>query len=346
MGTQHEVTMPQPLLNAKGLIEEPGWAKQLVWDYNRECIAAPWFRRKEWDYYLVGDSRAGVAFTLSDLGYAGMASVSFLDYEYWNEHTETIVEPLPKGKYGLGCCSDRGSCGIAHPKIRLSYTAEKNKRRIRCDFPKFWQGQGLSADIVLYAPPMDTMCIATPWAEKPTAFYYNQKINCMPACGWVKLGNKKFRFTPDSAMGVLDWGRGVWTYDNIWYWGTGSGWHEGAPFGFNLGYGFSDRSSASENMVFYQNRAHKLDEVTFMIPKDEKGNAVFMEPWQITSNDGRFEGQFIPKMDRQADVNLLAVRSIQHQVFGFFTGKVVLDNGGILRIKDFLCAVEVIHNLY
>lgn len=46
-------------------------------------------------------------------------------------------------------------------------------------------------------------------------------------------------------------GKGVWTYDNTWYWGTGSGWHDGGdPFGFNLGYGFSDHSSASENMVF------------------------------------------------------------------------------------------------
>ena len=193
---------------------------------------------------------------------------------------------------------------------------------------------------------MDTMCIATPWAEKPTAFYYNQKINCMPACGWVKLGDEKHRFTPDSAMGVLDWGRGVWTYDNTWYWGTGSGWHDGDSFGFNLGYGFSDRSSASENMVFYRNRAHKLDEVTFMIPRDESGGYAFMEPWYLTSNDGHFVGSFIPRMDRQANINLLAVRSVQHQVFGFFSGKVVLDGGEILEIKDFLCAVEVIHNMY
>ena len=74
MGTQHEVTRKQPLLNANGRIGEPGWAKQLVWNYNRDCIAAPWYRRKEWDYYLVGDGQTGVAFTLSDLGYAGMAS--------------------------------------------------------------------------------------------------------------------------------------------------------------------------------------------------------------------------------------------------------------------------------
>ena len=38
MGTQHEVTRKQPLLNANGRIGEPGWAKQLVWNYNRDWI--------------------------------------------------------------------------------------------------------------------------------------------------------------------------------------------------------------------------------------------------------------------------------------------------------------------
>nr|WP_243259456.1 DUF2804 domain-containing protein [Eubacterium sp. 1001713B170207_170306_E7] len=318
----------------------------MVWDYNRENIAAPWFRRKEWDYYLVGDEKKGVAFTLSDLGYAGMASVSLLNYENWTEHTETIVEPLPGGKYGLGVHSDKGDGEFCHSRIHLSYTTEKNRRRIQCRFPDFWEGRGLEVDILLYQPSMDTMCIATPWSEKPTAFYYNQKINCMPASGWIKLGDKRIHFLPDSTMGVLDWGRGVWTYNNTWYWGTGSGWHEGKPFGFNLGYGFSDRSSASENMVFYDNQAHKLDEIAFLIPRDDKDAYRFMEPWRVTSNDGRFEGWFTPKLDRRANINLLAVRSIQHQVFGRFHGRVELDDGSELHIEDFLCAAEVIHNMY
>ena len=42
----------------------------------------------------------------------------------------------------------------------------------------------------------------------------------------------------------------------------------GKPFGFNIGYGFGDTSAASENMLFYDGTAHKLDDVTFHIPKD------------------------------------------------------------------------------
>ena len=47
----HEVTKVQNLLDAKGNIAEPGYAKSLIWKYSRSQIKAPKFRIKEWDYY-------------------------------------------------------------------------------------------------------------------------------------------------------------------------------------------------------------------------------------------------------------------------------------------------------
>lgn len=61
---------------------------------------------------------------------------------------------------------------------------------------------------------------------------------------------KLYEFSPETDFGGLDWGRGVWTYDNIWYWGSGSGEVDGHRFGFNIGYGFGDTSAASENVIF------------------------------------------------------------------------------------------------
>ena len=60
-------------------------------------------------------------------------------------------------------------------------------------------------------------------------------------------------------FGTLDWGRGVWTHDNTWYWGSGNGYVNGKPFGFNIGYGFGNTSAASENALFYDGKIHKLE---------------------------------------------------------------------------------------
>ena len=55
-------------------------------------------------------------------------------------------------------------------------------------------------------------------------------------------------FDPAEALGLLDWGRGVWTYDNVWYWAAAQGHQAGHVVGLNLGYGFGDTTAASENM--------------------------------------------------------------------------------------------------
>lgn len=52
--------------------------------------------------------------------------------------------------------------------------------------------------------------------RKKGRFYYNQKINCMRAEGFAEYNGKRYEFHPEKHFGTLDWGRGVWTYDNTW----------------------------------------------------------------------------------------------------------------------------------
>ena len=42
----------------------------------------------------------------------------------------------------------------------------------------------------------------------------------MKAEGSFFLGDKECKFDGADSLATLDWGRGVWTYDNTWYWGS------------------------------------------------------------------------------------------------------------------------------
>ena len=89
----------------------------------------------------------------------------------------------------------------------------------------------------------------------------------MKAFGYCIVKGKKYDFDSENSLGTLDWGRGVWTYKNTWYWSSlQTRLDDGRTFGFNLGYGFGDTSAASENMLFLDGAAHKLDKVVFNIP--------------------------------------------------------------------------------
>ena len=106
-------------------------------------------------------------------------------------------------------------------------------------------------------------------------------------------------------------------------------------------YWIQDCSAATENMLFYEGNAHKLSEVKFNIPGDEKD---FMSPWTFTSDDGRFEMDFVPVLDRASCTDAKLIKSDQHQVFGLFTGKAVLDDGRVIEVKDFPGFAEKVEN--
>lgn len=337
---QHEITQRGPLLDANGNLREPGWARGLLLDYRRTAVKAGKLRIKEWDYYIVTNDSFGVALTIADNSYMGLISASVLDFEKPWERTATVLTAFPLGKFKLPETSAAGDTLYGDKRVQMAFRALPGERRLSCRFERFLGEDALELELTLAQPPMDTMVIATPF-HAPRAFYYNQKINCMPASGTMTLGSRCFAFSPETSFATLDWGRGVWTYDNTWYWGNGNGVVNGRPFGFNIGYGFGDTSAASENLLVYGGVAHKLSEVRFHIPEDS-----FLKPWTFTSDDGRFEMDFMPVIDRAARTSALVIESDQHQVFGRFTGRAVLDDGTALELKDFPGFAEKVRNRY
>ncbi|PTR31205.1 uncharacterized protein DUF2804 [Rhodococcus sp. OK519] len=347
---QHRLR-PGALLDTRGRLAEAGWADAEVRRYDRSALAAPSWRIKEWDYYCVLTPDNGLALTVADNGYMGLLGVSWLDFRHRRECTENVMLPFPMGRMGLPASADDGDVVIDHKKMRIAFRHDDGGRVLSVDYPGFDGGRGLRGELRLSQPAVAPsghsagsaparMVIATPFPKAPKAFYYNQKINCLAATGEITVGDDTFVFVPESAFGVFDWGRGVWTYDNTWYWGSASGVVDGRPFGFNIGYGFGDPSAASENMVFVDGVAHKLDQVTFHLPEGTYDGA----PWKFRSNDGRFEMAFEPLLDRAAAVDFKVLRSIQHQVFGRFTGHVVLDDGTRVEVTDLLGFAEEVHN--
>jgi hypothetical protein len=337
---QNEIKKASDLLDENGGLRQRGWARDLLLKYDRKAIRAPKFKIKEWDYYCVLAEDHGLGFTVADNGYMGFIAVTLFDFLKPQEITKTVMTPFPMGSFNMPPSSKQGDAAFKNNAISIAYTLGKGTRTITVDCPDFHRGVPLKGSIVLKQPAdMDSMVIATPFAENRHAFYYNQKVNCLEAQGEIRFGSQSYRFEPPRSFGVLDWGRGVWSYSNTWYWGSGSGRVKGELFGFNIGYGFGDTSAATENMIFYKKKAHKLEHVTFHIPEDS-----FTKPWKFSSSDGRFEMDFVPIIDRYSNANLLLIKSDQHQVFGRFTGKAVLDDKKAVKIENFLGFAEKVMN--
>ncbi|HHV12368.1 MAG TPA: DUF2804 domain-containing protein [Clostridiales bacterium] len=340
---QHEIKGAELLLKEDGGLREPGFAKKLLPVYRRSDIKANPLRIKEWDYYLVNNEHYAVALTVADNSYMGLDSISFLWLDEGRERTVSRMQLMTRGSKKLPSSSAAGDVTAEGKDYKISFRHDGGRRILEFRMEQFADKQPIHGTLVLTDEPEESMVIATPFHKK-THFYYNQKINCMRVQGKVNVLGKDYEFYPEDTFAVLDWGRGVWTYKNTWYWGSASGQVDGKAFGFNLGYGFGDTLAATENMLFYEGKAHKLHNIHFNIPLRNDGKEDYLKPWTITSDDGRFEMDFIPVLDRAACTSLLVLESDQHQVFGRFTGKAVLDDGTVINIENLTGFAEKVMN--
>ena len=338
---QHKLSKG-PLLDNKGNLAEAGYAFELIKEYDRKAIKGLKGRIKEWDYYYIDDGQYGIALTVDDNSYMGLASVSVLDFQNKTEHTKSYIRLFTYGEVGFPSSSKDGDVFMESKKYRMYFGNQNGRRRLVCTMKNVAKGKDFECDIILEETNDSSMVIATPFKKK-RHFYYNQKINLLKANGYFKLGDFKHNFQSRDTLGVLDWGRGVWTYKNTWYWSSLNAKYEGHNIGFNLGYGFGDTSKASENMFFYDNKAFKLEDVEFLISKKRNGQLDYMSKWAINSTSGAINLVFEPILDRYANTNAIIIQSKQHQVFGYFSGYIIAE-GKRYEFKNLLGFAEHVKN--
>ena len=343
---QRYIDFHSNLLDEKGRLTCPGYSTVEAWDYERADIKASPFRIKEWDYYYFGNEHFGVALTIADNSYIGLVSASLMDFDDKFEHTESKIVPLTFGRFALPPSADTGETSYQSRRVEMSFRVNDKVRHLRCHYHDFHEGKPLIIDVKLTDFPLDRMCIATPFPGKKKAFYYNQKVNLMQAEGYVQMGEKGYTLGASPLdMGLLDWGRGVWPYKNTWYWSSlNTVLADGRKFGFNLGCGFGDTSSATENMLFLNGIADKLDDIVFEIAMDEEGNLLYLEPWHVYSPDGRVDLTFTPILNRSANMKVLMLASDQNQVFGRFAGSVLLSDGEEITLDGAVGFAERVFN--
>ena len=83
------------------------------------------------------------------------------------------------------------------------------------------------------------------------------------------------------------------------------------------------------------------------LEKDHEDCAVWMNERHFISEDGRLDLTMKPYYDHYTNLlplNLFGMKT--HQVHGLWSGKVVLDDGTELNIKDMYAFCEKVHNKF
>ncbi len=337
MQKQNEITKQTKLLNDDGTLNEIGWCRHNLFEYNREAISAPKSRIKEWDFYQVGSREGMVQINFFNISLASAATVTYVNFKTGEVVKDVILYLGTINRFPVNRNGEQPYSFEHRDKKNKKYMLLENcgdKRRL------YFKSDIIEADFTLQNNPQnESITIVTPFKNK-TRFFLTNKINCMPAEGFVKFSDKTVEFKGEEVFGVLDWGRGPWQHKNFWFWGNGSKWIDGKLFGFEITWGIGIEDNATETALFYDGKCHKLGKVDVEYQPDGR----WMEPWKFHEENGRFELTMTPFYDNKDGIIVGCVGMKTHQVHGIWNGTVTLDDGTVLEIKDMYAFCEKVYN--
>jgi len=338
---QHEITKPTPVLDEKGHVFEPGYCKDMLYQYDHDKISANKFRSKEWDFYQISDGRYLIQLTIANISMGDGAVLNVLD--------------MSKGQYGAPGCQLAWSI-IPHLLTTNRYRMPTSAREPSVVERKFGPGSmkfefdgktrhltakgismnpaGVKYDIDLKLEVMDGLeglVTLLPYDNMKDHFFMTDKIDSMPVSGTMKIGNQTITFDPKKAIGVLDWGRVVAPYRTTWYWANGGGYlKDGKLFGMEITYGIGNDINATETAVFYDGKCHKVGPVAVTFDPIKPGE----NPWYFKEETGRIDLRMDPYFDNSSVLDLGVMGMNTVQIHGKLNGTVTLDDGTKVEVSD------------
>jgi hypothetical protein len=322
---QKEITSAVPALEEEtGDPINFGWARFPFFAYNSLLINAPRRQVCESERYILFSSTHLIILEILDhgyLGYAGMSVVSLLDRK---RSSQRWLVPFPLGSFDLPKNSDEGQVKLHGKKYMFNFAAmDDGVRIIKIDIPHFGHHKSLRGELVLTPPPgAQSMTTNMPWRRKKHAFRCCQRSPWYIAEGVILFGAQELFFNRGSSWGIYEWNRGVRPRADVRFWASGCGKSDSRQVGISVGYDSADSAMGTENAFFLDGVIHKLDQVTFQVSPSN-----WLLPWRFTSNDNRLEMIFTPHQERMEILRTLFYSLKRRQVCGFFSGKVILDDG-------------------
>ena len=336
---QHEFYGPVSLLDEKGQPQNFGWARHPHFFYDSELSYMPKHKITESDRYIVFSPTHMIIFEIRDDGWLGHVGISIISLRDKKRSTQIFKSYMPLGDFEMPASSTEGTVHWNENKSHLDFICMKEGTRIiKIDIRKFGRHRSLRGALVLseYDSPLpDTELSAQSlvtnhqWKNQKNTFRYTRCSPWFFAEGVIQFSSSEIIFTRGNAWGILDWVRCARPKADIRYWASGCGLSSGRLLSFCVGYCWADFSKGTENGFFIDGVLHKLDQVTFHIPFSN-----WLSPWRFTSNDNRLEMTFLPHQERLDRRRFFFFNQTRHQVCGFFSGRIVLDDGSSLEFQN------------
>lgn len=215
---------------------------------------------------------------------------------------------------------DRGNWFLKQGKTSFSMRAHAQTRSLEINLPK---GEYLNLNLYEHDTHPLRLCTRT----GINGWTYTQKNAGLTVSGELSCSSGKFDL--QNTLGQYDWSAGFMRRETFWNWAALNGRNtEHGQFGLNVSAGVNE-TSHSENCYWLKGKRYPLNNVSFQYSRQN-----LLAPWEINTHDGRLNLRFTPLGRHHERVNAILLASHFQQVFGRFSGTLMLEDGQVLKVEE------------
>ena len=285
---------------------------------------------KKWFFGTLSSSGLLAGFAVVDAGYGSTAFVYVVDLDKGamlvdrGEIGLPLVSTVINSNPGAGARATFAD-GIGG-SLSVSITRGAESTPFRVEIVSKDDGLRIDATLDPTGAPLPVSSLApTP----PGDINATVKWSLLPVTGSLQLGAREWNLA-EGFRGGFDCTQGILPSHTVWNWASLQGTaDDGTAVGLNLTGGIFPDGQTGDNALWVGKELSSLSKPTFIFNRQN-----FMDPWQVTTADGRIHLQFTPKGSHSENRNFGLVDSRFMQVAGLFNGTVRSAEGRVLTLTD------------
>ena len=285
---------------------------------------------KKWFFGTFSSNGLLAGFAVVDAGYGSTAFVYVIDLDKGislvdrGEIGLPLVSTVINGNPGAGARATFAN-GIGG-SLSVSITRGAESTPFRVEIVSKDDGLRIDATLDPSGAPLPVSALVP---APPGDIYATVKRTLLPVTGSLQLGSREWNLA-DGFRGGFDYTQGIMPSHTVWNWtflqGTSD---DGTAVGLNLTGGIVPDGRTADNALWAGKELSTLAKPTFIFNRQN-----FMDPWEVTTADGRVQLQFTPKGSHTENRNFGLVDSRFIQVAGFFNGTVRTAAGRVLTLTN------------
>ena len=203
---QREITDKHKIFEQDGKVLCAGWAKNPVFEYNKEQSKTNG-KHGERDCYFISSDEVSLYLSAENLGNEFLIKIAVADLKRGGVISDCIVKKSFFTKVELPESGNSGELLFTDKQIQLQMTNTIDRRVLKCDFIDFDGNKNLYFNICLSKLEGESLYELAPFERDRRYFYYKQFMPKFLARGVIRIGGLEYSLEEINSRAYFDFTR-------------------------------------------------------------------------------------------------------------------------------------------